>query len=774
MINIFILIDALGWEFIKDRPFLNDIATTKMPVKSILGFSSGVIPSILTGKYPQEHKHWSLYYYSPKTSPFRWNKALLWLPDAILNTRLSRKIIEEISKRLMRYTGYFETYLIPIRQLYLFDICEKKNIYMPEGIKGTENIFDVLKNRKIDYKCFNYPLRDKEIIAKTKESLQKDKNSFYFLYLSEFDALLHSSCKDKNKVNQAIDDYEREIKEIYQIAKQNSEEVNLYIFSDHGMKSVEISEDLKLEIEQLGFRVPDDYVAFYDSTMARFWLYNNEAKNKILKLLETKKYGKILKKDEINKLGIDFEGSMYGEIIFLMDAGALINPSYMGNKSPQGMHGFDINHSSMDAVLVSNKKIEEKVEDVKDIFKIMYNSISTKMGGPPLERRRAPRAGTLMKILYFLNSTARGGVEEHVLQLIDKINKNKFAPILVCPKELINLMQDDLDRLKVKTYPINIRKWSQIGEIRKFLTILKEEKPDIVHSHLFFATMFAAPLAKLAGVPKTIETAHLREAWRKGIKKAYFIDRFFYRFVDEIIAVSNAVKKYLIEEKKLTNNKIKVIYNGVDLEKFKPVKKGVRPHLPHELTGSKWGLTPFFTVGVVGRLEPQKGHKYFLEAISLLNGKYQNARFLIVGEGSLRTELEEQAQKLGISNRVEFLGYKKDIVSVLEEIDLLVLPSLYEGLPLVALEAGAMGRPVVATNVDGSPEVIINKETGLIISPKDSLALKEGIELFLKNRDLVNRLGENAGTHIKEKFNLKKQTAETEELYLNQAKEIKE
>lgn len=177
MTNIFILIDALGWNYIKDRPFLTDVAVTKMPVKSILGFSSGVIPSILTGKYPQEHKHWSLYFYSPKTSPFRWTKALLWFPDSILNSRLTRKIIEEISKRLMGYTGYFETYLIPVRQLHLFDICEKKNIYATKGFSRVDNIFDILKKREVDYKCFNYPLKDKEIFARIKEIPPAIKNT---------------------------------------------------------------------------------------------------------------------------------------------------------------------------------------------------------------------------------------------------------------------------------------------------------------------------------------------------------------------------------------------------------------------------------------------------------------------------------------------------------------------------------------------------------------------------------------------------------------------
>lgn len=198
-VNIFILIDALGWEYIKERPFLNDIAVTKRPIKSILGFSSGVIPSILTGKYPQEHKHWSLYFFNLQTSPFRWTRKLHWLPNSLLNSRLARKVIEEVSKRMMGYKGYFETYLIPVEQLYLFDICENKNIYKPGGIRNADSIFDILTKKNIDYKCLAYPLKDREIFSKAKESIENKEVYFYFLYLSESDALLHSSCRDKRE-----------------------------------------------------------------------------------------------------------------------------------------------------------------------------------------------------------------------------------------------------------------------------------------------------------------------------------------------------------------------------------------------------------------------------------------------------------------------------------------------------------------------------------------------------------------------------------------------
>ena len=760
-ISIFILIDALGWSYIKDRPFLADIVGIKRPVKSILGFSSGVIPSILTGKYPHEHKHWSLYYYSPKTSPFRWTKALLWLPEAILHSRITRKLIEEISKRLMGYTGYFETYLIPIEQLHLFDICEKANIYATKGIKEVESIFDIWQKNKVKFDSLSYPSKDKEILNLAKNEIKENGNNALFLYLSEFDALLHRACDNSDLVNKAIDYYENEIKELYRIAKDAYEEVNLFVFSDHGMAKVTQTTDLRTEIEGLGFEAPKDYVAFYDSTMARFWFFNPRAKDEIIKILQDNHKGKILEQDELVSFGINFENNLYGETIFLMDTGTVINPSYMGNKMPEGMHGFDINDSAMDAVLVSNVKVEQGIKDVKDLFKLMTG----KLGDSPLRGQSLPNlSGQLprVKVLYFLNSLVRGGVEEHVLGLLRGIDRDKFEPVLVCPQKLIDLIKDELMKAQVRYYPVCIRRWRNIGEIGKFIHILKKEKPDIVHSHLFYATMFAAPIAKLCGVKKIISTAHLREAWRKGIKKAYFVDRFFYRFVDEIIAVSYAVKDYLVEEKKIPESKITVIHNGVDVEKFKPIS---RPGLSNNHSFSQDRVLKF-TIGVIGRLEPQKGHKYFFEALGMLNGKLEDVEIKILGDGSLRKELEDQSRSLNCGNRITFLGFRSDIVSQIQNLDLIVLPSLYEGLPLTALEAGAMGKPILATAVDGSAEVVLDGETGMLVPAADSAALKEAIEKILNDKKTLQEFGEKARKHIISNFDLLNQIRKTESLYL--------
>jgi len=268
-VSIFMLIDALGWDYIKDRSFLDDIAETKKPIKSILGFSSGVIPSILTGKYPPEHKHWFLYFYSPDKNCFRWIRCFNWLPPKLLNNRYVRHMIEEISKRLMGYTGYFETYLIPIEHLHLYDICENKSIYKPNGIREGKSLFDHLTERGINYKCYSYPTTDKDIFIIAKKDIQNTDTDYYFLYFADSDAFLHRSCKDKEAVKEMIDFYEDQIREVYVEAKKKFDQVNLYVFSDHSMSPVNEEHDLKRDVEALEFKMGQDYISFYDSTPPR-------------------------------------------------------------------------------------------------------------------------------------------------------------------------------------------------------------------------------------------------------------------------------------------------------------------------------------------------------------------------------------------------------------------------------------------------------------------------------------------------------------------------
>ncbi len=370
-ISIFILIDALGWTYIKDRSFLEEMATQKKPIKSVLGFSSAAIPSILTGRRPDEHGHWSLFYRAEKASPFRWSRPLGPLIK-LAPERVARKGIEEISKMVFGYKGYFETYIIPLEELPNYDISEKRNIYAPCGIEGSRTIFDLWEEAGLSYLSLSYwNGKDKEIFDKAEIALKKGDLRALFLYLPEFDAYLHRGCKDDSGVSAQIKDYERSVKKLVETANGSYKEVRWFVFSDHGMAPINKSVDLMAEIRKAGLKEGKDYNAFYDSTMARLWFKNDEAREKITERLASLDCGRWLPDDEMRSLGVFFEDRRYGEAVFLMDEGTVIAPSYMGHTAPDGMHGFHPDFEYSDAVFITNTKDSYNPKTITDYFSVM-------------------------------------------------------------------------------------------------------------------------------------------------------------------------------------------------------------------------------------------------------------------------------------------------------------------------------------------------------------------------------------------------------------------
>lgn len=367
-------------------------------------------------------------------------------------------------------------------------------------------------------------------------------------------------------------------------------------------------------------------------------------------------------------------------------------------------------------------------------------------------------------ILYFLASGTRGGVEEHVLSLLQNLDRRRYAPILVCPPRLVAAFGEDLARLDVEVLPLELWSWSprQLAQAWRFFRFLRRRRPHIVNPHMFRATLVAAPIAKLAGVPRVIATFHGREYWRRGlVKGSYVVDRFVDRWVDHMIAVCRSNKVYLVQTKGLEADKITVIQNGRDLGAYRLPGPG-----EIETARAELGVAADDEVlGVVGRLETQKGHRYLIEALPQILRVRPRARLLLVGEGDLRGALEEQASRLSVRERVVFTGFRRDVARMMGLMDVLVLPSLYEGLPLVLLEAQALARPIVATSVDGNTDVVEDGVSGRIVPPEDPAALAHAVTALLGDRDEARRLGEAARRSVHRHFTMEEQLRRTVELY---------
>ena len=288
--------------------------------------------------------------------------------------------------------------------------------------------------------------------------------------------------------------------------------------------------------------------------------------------------------------------------------------------------------------------------------------------------------------------------------------------------------------------------------ILAFLTrFLRDREIDLVHTHRYKDTVLSTIAAKLAGVPHLIRTVHgLREPMRgwDHLKFRVYetLDAVMLRcFADRVIAVSDRIADALRDEG-YRPSLVTRVHNGIDLRKVMAMR---RPEDLRRELGVDAGTIVF---GTVGRLSPVKGHDTFLRAARLILDQHPGARFLIAGGGPLERELAALASELGIEPACRFLGPRADVYDLVSAMDVFVLPSLNEGIPMAVLEAMAVATPVVASAVGGLPEVIRDRQTGLLVPPADQRALADACLELARDREWAQRLGTAGRRVVEEQF----------------------
>jgi glycosyltransferase involved in cell wall biosynthesis len=367
---------------------------------------------------------------------------------------------------------------------------------------------------------------------------------------------------------------------------------------------------------------------------------------------------------------------------------------------------------------------------------------------------------TPIRLLFVLTSPVRGGVEEVVLGLLRGLDPAEFRLAVAAPAALLHSLAPDLGDVAVDTLAVQAESWSRRAEVARLAAFIRRLRPDIVNPHLFRSTAVAAPLARWCGVRAVIETYHGREGWRQGVLRGRFLpDRLVSTLLDRVIAVSEAARTFLVRSKGYPAAKITVVPNGRDFSVYRPDIARDRVRKEFELDRT----VPL--VGVVGRLEAQKGHAYLFEAWPAVLREFPDARLLVVGEGALREPLQQRARELGIAASVIFTGFRADVPRLLDAVDVVTLPSLYEGMPLTAIEASAMARPVVATVVDGTPEVVRDGRTGRLVPPADPPALGRALLAMLRDPAGARRMGQAGREYVLERFDLDRHIAATARVY---------
>ncbi|HEY6270834.1 MAG TPA: alkaline phosphatase family protein [Terriglobales bacterium] len=374
---VFVLIDALGWKFLEGRDFLGDALPFRAPLRTVLGFSSGAIPTMLTGVPPSQSGHWNLFYYDPKGSPFHWLRHFSFLPDRFLDNRVSRKLVKELGKRVLGMGQNFDCCVSP-RLLPWFNFVERRNIYEPGGIAGAKSVFDQLVDKGIPYRSYTYhDWSDQEILRRACADIEADAARFFFVYLCEMDLLLHNQWSDPEPLDAKLNWYAKRLRALFEAAQRHDPEALFIITSDHGMTPVREHHDLVRDVESLRLSMPGDYLAVYDSTMARFWFFSDRGRREITEMVEKLDCGRVLSDEELRQLGILFPDRRYGELIFLLHPGWLLSHSDFNGPgwTPAGMHGYHPDDPYSDAVFLSNRKPSADVRSIADVYRCLKTAV---------------------------------------------------------------------------------------------------------------------------------------------------------------------------------------------------------------------------------------------------------------------------------------------------------------------------------------------------------------------------------------------------------------
>jgi len=368
-------------------------------------------------------------------------------------------------------------------------------------------------------------------------------------------------------------------------------------------------------------------------------------------------------------------------------------------------------------------------------------------------------------VLFIISSlTGVGGAERHLFDVVRKLRtSNKYEPVVCCLQTYRSPFITEMEEMGIQVQKIcvnrNFRVYGMVAlrGLRPLISFMKERKVYIVQNFHFAADIYGTIAAKLAGVPVVISSRRDMGYWfsKRHLMAYRFIDRFF----DKIITVSNTLQRTIQNQEHVSASRIVTVYNGVDLERFS------RIYDPNSIKRSL-GIPPSCSVvGVVGNLRSIKGHKYLLEAMSRILDKIPDARLLIVGKEVKETNLKELAEELKISSNVTFTGYRTDIPELISVMDIAVLPSLSEGFSNALLEYMTMSKPIVATNVGGNAEAVVDLHTGLIVPPADSEALADGIMTLLHNRKMAEDMGHAGRKRLEEMFSLDRMVQKMEDLY---------
>ncbi|OGL44903.1 MAG: hypothetical protein A2W05_06530 [Candidatus Schekmanbacteria bacterium RBG_16_38_10] len=365
----------------------------------------------------------------------------------------------------------------------------------------------------------------------------------------------------------------------------------------------------------------------------------------------------------------------------------------------------------------------------------------------------------MIRVLNVLPLGSIGGAERFVLSLCRHHDKSRFE-IVVCVLFEEGTVSDEIAAAGIEVIPLHMANGFDIPKAIKLINIIRSRKIDIVNIH------GQNPLSKLCSVfslcAKVIHTDHGTTAGAlvKRKRRVVFFNRLLTPFINHFIAISEGMERSLMQREWVPSEKITLIYNGVDVDAIASVssdKNKLRRDIdiPENIA----------IIGTVGRLVAEKQYAILIEALSFLHSKDIEFVALIIGDGPQKDTLKELAVQKGLEKRIKFLGQRNDVYALIGLMDVFVFASAGEAFSITILEAMAKSKPIVAFDVEGVNEAVVNDETGFLVPSGDIQAFSHKIELLIKSPDIAAKMGVNALKRVREMFDIRKNIKKLESLY---------
>lgn len=365
----------------------------------------------------------------------------------------------------------------------------------------------------------------------------------------------------------------------------------------------------------------------------------------------------------------------------------------------------------------------------------------------------------MKKILYVTTSTGLGGAEKTLSLIASSLPKAEFEVAGVVSLKPIGFYGERLRAAGMRVDVLGMDRVPRPSDLARLREIIEETRPDVVHAFLYTAIQLSR-LAKRLSSHKFKLVTSPRAIFRFRGPVLRQLDRLMKGADDMLISECEASRQYLLKSMGYSPERVVTVLNGLEPDACRP-KEGDRPRVRGAL-----GLKDSdFLVGTVGRIDPQKDPEALIAAVVSLLPAHPGLRAILIGDGPLQTRLGEGLMRSGLSDKIWLVGVKPETREWFSAMDLFVLPSRFEGLPNVLLEAMAAGLPVIATAVDGTVEVVEDKKTGCLVAPGRPAELAKAIKTLMEDAPLRARLAKAGQEEVERRFTLGRMIAEYADVY---------